>query len=114
MTDKATNSHLFGGGKKRPSQPPYKRVEVATIAATYTSLDPQTDGTVHRALVLIRTGKNLYEGMAFGSFDTRLEALQRAHYINANMIMRTGDPIPEHIKLSERSLAEWKDNRYEV
>ena len=89
MTDKATNSHLFGGGKKRPSQPPYKRVEVSTIATTY----PTRGG--HTAVVLIRDTTKTYEAKHFESFDTRLDALQRAHYINANMIMRTGDPLPK-------------------
>lgn len=91
MTDKATNSHLFGGGKKRPSQPPYKRVEVSTIATTYSK-----NATTHDAVVLVRdTGLKTYEARHYGSYPTRLEALQRAHYINANMIMRTGDPLPK-------------------
>lgn len=104
----ATNSHLFGGGDKKRSQPPYKKVEILTVATTLESKGK------HKAVVLFKhDSTKQYEALHFESFDSRVDALQRAHYINANMILRTGDPLPVHGSGGmERSLAIFKERNY--
>lgn len=110
----ADNSDLFKQ-RKRPSQPPYKRVEVSTVATTIGVYDA-LDRVVYHAVVLVRQqGLRTYEALRFESFDTRLEALQRAHYINANMIMRTGDPLPKHgTGGNGKTLAVFKEEGYQL
>lgn len=104
MTD---NSHLFKGGRKRPSQPPYKRVEVITIATTFES------GGKHQAVVLLRKAKDLYEPLLLEVFDTKLDALQRAHYINANKVMRS-DGTFMHLIAEADSTANLRAKGYQL
>lgn len=107
MTD---NSHLFKGGRKRPSQPPYKRVEVITIATTLPNKGRQGG---HFAVVLIRKDKTTYEAQHLEVFPLRIDALQRAHYINANKILRS-DGAYFHLSTEPRTLAELKELGYSL
>lgn len=101
------NSHLFKE-RKRPSLAPYKKKEVSAIASTIGT----SDDIGVQAVVLVKQDSKLYTPMLFGIFDTRIEALQSAHYINANMILRNGDPLPMHLTAEDDTLAGLKEKGY--
>ena len=86
-----TNEHLF---KPKPNKSSYKRKDPTTIATTIGTID----GVGHQAVVLVRQEGGKYTPVLFNVKQSRIEALQRAHYINANFILRGNvDPVPIHL-----------------
>lgn len=81
------NSYLFNHQRTNKR----KKDDVTSLVGTVNVLGK------HKAVVLIkRDGLQTYDVKIFDGFDSRTDALQQAHYINANMILRNGDPLPEH------------------
>jgi hypothetical protein len=86
-----TNEHLF---KPKPVKSGYKKNDLTTIATTIGTIDE----VGHQAVVLVKQEGGEYTPALFDIHPSRSEALQRAHYINANYILRGNvDPVPMHL-----------------
>ena len=100
------NEHLF---KPKPSKSSYKRKDPTTIATTIAT----TDGVGHQAVVLVKQEDGKCTPALFDTKPSRGEALQRAHYINANYILRTNvNAVPPHIQMEADTPAGLKERGY--
>ena len=103
-----TNDHLF---KPRRTKSSYKREDPTTIAATIRTID----GVGHHAVVLVKQGNGMFSPALFDIKPSRGEALQRAHYINANFILRGNvDPVPMHTIAEDDTAAGLRAKGYAV
>lgn len=104
----ADNSSLF---KRKPSKSTYKREYPTTIATTIGT----SDDVGYQAVVLVRQPDGRHTPALFGIYPTKTAALQRAHYINANFILRNNvDPLPMHTLAEGDTLAGLREKGYEV